>query len=232
MFSRNHGADGVTGLDNDTTGVSDATVLLDLEGLAVQRVDRAADGSRLVHLATADETASACPTCGVFAWRVKEYVRTSPRDLPCGGGRVRLVWSKRRWYCGERLCPRASFTESVPVVPARARMTTRLRSRAGDLVVDGLSATVSAAGRSTGLSWPTVMDAVRARADSLVDQVPDPVEVLGIDEVRRGRPKWRSVEPVSEPGAAEPESLSSPLSQNHSCRLVDVGQYVGLMRLG
>ena len=217
MFSGNHGTDGVTGLDNDTTGVSDATVLLDLDGLRVESVERAVDGSRLVRLVTADEAAAACPTCGVFAFRVKEYVHTSPRDLPCGGDRLRLVWSKRRWYCNEQLCPRASFTESVPAVPARARITTRLRVHAGDLVVDGLAATVAAAGRSTGLSWPTVMDAVRVQADSLVDQAPDPVEVLGIDEVRRGRPKWRPVEKAPEsvatesvapgPVAAEPDEV-------------------------
>ena len=73
-------------MDNDTTGVSDATVLLDLDGLRVESVERAVDGSRLVRLVTADEAAAACPRCGVFAFRLKEYVHTSPRDLPCGGG--------------------------------------------------------------------------------------------------------------------------------------------------
>ncbi|MGP4048981.1 hypothetical protein [Streptomyces sp. 2A115] len=40
-------------MDNDT----DATLLLDLDGLAVVRVERLADGTRRVHLATADEQA-------------------------------------------------------------------------------------------------------------------------------------------------------------------------------
>jgi transposase len=191
-------------MDKDTTGPSAATLLLDLDGLAVEAVERAKDGSRVVRLVTTDETATACPTCGVFASKVKGRVCTHPRDLPCGGGQLRLVWCKRRWYCSEALCPRASFTESVPVLPARARITTRLREWAGDLVVDGLSATVDAAGRLTGLAWATVMDAVRLQAEPLLDQRLDPVKVLGIDEVRRGRPKWRPADPPGEPEGTEP----------------------------
>ena len=74
----------------------------------------------------------------------------------------------------------------MPAVPPGARITTRLREHAGDLVVDGLCATVAAAGRMTGVSWPAAMDAVRAAAERVLDQAPDPVEVLGVDEVRRG----------------------------------------------
>ena len=39
---------------------------------------------------------------------------------------MRLVWHKRRWRCRERGCPRRSFTESLPAVPAWAMATTRL----------------------------------------------------------------------------------------------------------
>ncbi|MFD4589092.1 hypothetical protein [Streptomyces sp. NPDC058434] len=52
-------------MDNDTT------LLFDLDGLAVARVERLEDGTRRVHLITADEQARACPECGVFAIRVK-----------------------------------------------------------------------------------------------------------------------------------------------------------------
>ena len=45
----------------------------------------------MVHLVTADETAAACPPCGALASRVKEYVGTHPRDLPCGGDGLRLA---------------------------------------------------------------------------------------------------------------------------------------------
>ncbi len=50
---------------------SDGSRLLGLDGLTVERVDRDAFGGRLVHVETADESASACPTCGVFSSSVK-----------------------------------------------------------------------------------------------------------------------------------------------------------------
>ena len=203
-------------MNQDTTGAGagagDATLLLSLDGLAVTLVERSAAETLLVEVATADETAAACPTCGVISTRVKEYVCTRPRDLAQGRTRMELVWRKRRWYCREPWCGRKSFTESMPAVPAGARITTRLREHAGDLVVDGLCATVAAAGRMTGVSWPTAMDAVRAAAERVLDEVPDPVEVLGVDEVRRGRPRWRPAEPAPPPTPArEPPVTPEPV---------------------
>src|SRR5512135_66867 len=127
-----------TGLNQDTTGAGagagDATLLLSLDGLAVTLVERSAAETLLVEVATAAETAAACPMCGVISTRVKEYVCTRPRDLPQGRTRTELVWRKRRWYCHEPSCGRKSFTESTPAVPPGARITTRLREHAGDLV--------------------------------------------------------------------------------------------------
>ncbi|MDH6493888.1 hypothetical protein M2156_000107 [Streptomyces sp. SAI-149] len=51
--------------------VNDTTLLLDLDGVSVIRVERCEGGGRRVHLATADASARACPACGVFASRVK-----------------------------------------------------------------------------------------------------------------------------------------------------------------
>lgn len=42
--------------------VPDASRLLDLGGLAVDRVELGSFGGRVVHLVTADPTASACPS--------------------------------------------------------------------------------------------------------------------------------------------------------------------------
>jgi transposase len=91
---------GATGVVNDTT------LLLDLDGVSVIRVELLEDGTRRVHLATAEEAARACPECGAFAWKVKGTARTCPRDLPYGERGLVLLWRKRRWWCREPKCPR------------------------------------------------------------------------------------------------------------------------------
>jgi transposase len=139
----------------------------------VDRVERPADGSRLVHLVTDDATATACPACGTFATIPKGWATTRPRDLPYGQHGLRLIWRKRRWYCTEATCTRASFTESVAQVPPRARITTRLRQAAGNHVRDD-GCTVLQAGRGLGLSWPTVMGAVRTQAQPVAEAEPAP----------------------------------------------------------
>ncbi|MET8949173.1 ISL3 family transposase [Streptomyces sp. NPDC004542] len=169
--------------------LNDTTLLLDLDGVSVVRVERLADGTRRVHLATADERARACPACGVFATRVKGSAVTRPRDLPYGESGLEFRWHKRRWWCREAGCPRRSFTEQIPQIPAGARITMRLRGAAGRRIRDAASTVIQAA-RDLRLSWPTVMDAFRAVAHE-VTEVPLPeVKVLGIDETRRGRPRW------------------------------------------
>jgi transposase len=70
---------------------SDASRLLDLEGLAVDRVEADSGGARVVHVVTADAAASACPSCGAFSTSVKERVRTYPRDIPYGERVPRLA---------------------------------------------------------------------------------------------------------------------------------------------
>jgi hypothetical protein len=75
--------------------VTDGTTLLfGLPGVNVERVERLADGTRVVHAVTAGEAAAACPSCGVVSTSVKARVTISPRDirtarteLSCGGTR-------------------------------------------------------------------------------------------------------------------------------------------------
>ncbi|MER5914250.1 ISL3 family transposase [Streptomyces sp. NPDC001982] len=169
--------------------VNDTTLLLDLDGVSVVRVERLGDGSRRVHLVTADEAARACPACGVFASRVKGTAVTRPRDLPYGESRLQFLWHKRRWYCREAGCSRRSFTEQIPQIPAGARLTARLRGAAGRRIRDAGSTVIQAA-RDLHLSWPTVVDAFRVQAREVtVEPLPE-VKVLGIDETRRGKTKW------------------------------------------
>ncbi|MEU2159332.1 ISL3 family transposase [Streptomyces sp. NPDC019396] len=169
--------------------VNDTTLLLNLDGVSVIRVERLEDGTRRVHLATTEEAARACPECGAFAWKVKGTARTRPRDLPYGERGLVLLWHKRRWWCREPKCPRKSFTESVAQLPAGARITARLRQAAGRRVRDAGSTVIQAA-RDLHLSCPTVMGAFRTSAREVVDAPLPEVRVLGIDETRRGKTKW------------------------------------------
>jgi len=169
--------------------VNDTTRLLGLDGLVADRVELHPGGSPVVHLSTGVDQARCCPQCGIRASRVKGWVLTRPRDLPVGGRATRLRWRKRRWHCDQPGCPRRTFTEQVAQVPARARITVRLRQAAGAAVADANHTVVQTA-RDLGLSWPVVAAAFTAYAGKVLPAEPEPVAVLGIDEVRRGKPCW------------------------------------------
>jgi transposase len=173
----------------------DTTLLLGLEGVVVDRVELDPDGCRVVHVSTAprakdahDDAAAVCPSCRTPATSVKGWVSTRPRDvaLPVP---ARLVWHKRRWRCRTSGCVRSSFTESIPQLGPGARVTARLKAAAGAAVAVG-GRTVSAVGRDMGLSWPVVSAAFAECATAMLPAEPAPVRVLGIDETRRGRPRF------------------------------------------
>lgn len=102
---------------------------------------------------------------------------------------MRLVWHKRRWRCAESMCPRATFTERVAAVPARARLTCRLRSELGHAVAEQRRC-VSEAADHYGVAWATVHAAYVKHVDGPLAQPLPAVVVLGIDETRRGKPIW------------------------------------------
>lgn len=168
--------------------VDDTSRLLGLDGLAVVGVADGPDGP-VVQVQTADDRARLCPECGTRARRSKGRRSTRPRDLQVGGRRPALVWTKRRWLCEQAECRRKSFTESVPAVPPRKRLTQRLRASAGAAVADR-GRTIVQAARDHEVSWPVAAAAFAAHAVAVLPAQPEPVDVLGIDEVRRGRPRW------------------------------------------
>jgi transposase len=167
-----------------------ASALLGLDGVRVTAVEDDGDGGLRVYAASTAALA-ACPGCGTPSGAVKEWVTARPKDVAFGGRAVSLVWFKRRLYCPGSSCRAASFTESVPAVPRRCRMTARLRGHAAALVTDG-GRTVAQAARECGLSWPVVQAAFADRADPVLEEPPPLVGHLGIDEHRRGRPRWRT----------------------------------------
>src|SRR5512132_3928492 len=124
----------------------DASCLLGLEGLAVERVVLTGPGVKIVQLVTDDPEAARCPACRMVSTSGKDWVLTRPRDLPCGGEFAQVQWRKRRWRCRTEVCPRASFTEQVAQVPAGMRTTTRLRTALAVAVEDGRARTGHGAG--------------------------------------------------------------------------------------
>jgi hypothetical protein len=115
----------------------------------------------------------------------KERVSTSPRDIPYIEDRIVLRWSKTRWRCREGCCGRDSFTESVEQVRrGRAHRPAAFPDRRGDA-----ARSVNEVAAAHGVSWPTAHRAFVAHADELLGE-PEPTRVLGIDETRRGKPRW------------------------------------------
>jgi transposase len=138
-----------------------------------------------------------CPGCGALSDRPHETVLARPRDARRAGDPVDLRWVKRRWKCTAEDCPRKTFTEHLPQVPPRCRVTGRLREQAAR-EVEERGVTPAEAARHSGLSWPTARDAFAGRAERVLEPAPAPVVRLGIDEHRRGRPRWRLDEETGE----------------------------------
>lgn len=169
-----------------------ASLLLGLEGVAVEGAARDDEHGLVLALVTACEEARCCPSCGVRATGSPGLVTTRPRDLPLAGCPTALTWRKRRWECRNPCCARQSFTESVPQIPPRSRLTVRLRAACGAAVADG-GRTVIQSARDHVASWPVVQAAFEHHAAQALPGETPPVEHLGIDETRRGKPRFRLV---------------------------------------
>ena len=166
-----------------------ASALFGVEGLQVTDVQAGPGGALEVWAVTGYPGAAACPDCGTVSDRVHETVVTRPRDVRRGADQVDLRWVKVRRKCGNGECPRKTFTEWVPQLPPRCRITARLREQAAHEVTER-GITPAEAARHAGISWPVVHEAFAAAADAVLDQPVAPVAHLGIDEHRRGRARF------------------------------------------
>jgi transposase len=174
-----------------------ASALFGVDGLRVVEAESAADGTLTVWAVTGHPDAAVCPGCGTRAGRVHEHVLARPRDQRRGLDEVSLCWLKRRWKCGNDGCGRTTFTESLPEVPAGGRLTGRLRALLGAEVAER-GCTVTEAGWRQHVSWPVTHAAFAGRADPVLAAPMAAVAHLGIDEHRRGRPRWRADEDSGE----------------------------------
>jgi transposase len=93
--------------------------------------------------------------------------------------------------------PAADVHRVAAAAAARCRITARLREQAGTEVRDrGITPAETA--RHAGISWPAAHDAFAAAADPLLGERPAPVAHLGIDEHRRGKPRFARDEATGE----------------------------------
>ena len=168
--------------------MSDRTSLLfALPGFRVLDVVADLDGGRRV-LVESVEVEGGCPSCGVVSALVKDRSTCRVKDLPHGSVPLRVSARKRRFVCAEVACSRGSFTQTCEQLPARARLTARLRVKVAAAVVTTNRA-VSEVGGEYDLAWATVHRILVAAAVELL-AAPAPTSMIGIDETRTRRVRW------------------------------------------
>src|SRR5664279_4349235 len=98
----------------DTSMDQSSSLLLNIDGLVVDRVVRDGTGRRVVHCSTDPQLAGWCPACGEQSTAPKAWVITRPRDVVIGEDRPILLWRKRKWVarwagasgmCSPSACP-------------------------------------------------------------------------------------------------------------------------------
>jgi transposase len=96
--------------------------------------------------------------------------------------------TKRRFVCTEKLCARLSFTEVSDQIPARSRLTTRLRTKVSAAVTTTNRAMSEVAGEYA-VAWWTVHRILVASAVKALGQAA-PTTMIGIDETRARSVRW------------------------------------------
>lgn len=140
-----------------------------------------------IDLACSDPTAC-CPLCHQFSERVHSIYQRKIADVPCGGRRVLLLLTVRKFICHTRDCSRSIFTERLPeLIQSYARMTNRLR-----LWIEAIGRATSGevgARLAEHLGMCISPTTILRRLMALFTPQVGTVSVLGIDDwsFRRGR---------------------------------------------
>ena len=124
---------------------------------------------------------AACPLCEHPSERIHGRYGRTVADVPCGGRKVTLALTVRKFVCNTPECPRKIFTERLPaLVQSYARMTNRLSEALQTLgfATCGEVGERLAPKLGMGVTGPTLLRRMRTVS------IPPPcsVRVLGIDD--------------------------------------------------
>lgn len=156
-------------------------VLVGLPDVTVLAVDDGA-GPLTVHVESVGLRRD-CLGCG-RAGRVRARARVTLVDLPCFGRATRLVWHKRRLSCHNESCSMVSWTLEDTRIAAPRMLLTDRAGRWATEQVGRYGRTVNEVAMELACDWHTVMGAVIAYGEPLVD---DPARIgevtaIGLDE--------------------------------------------------
>jgi transposase len=104
------------------------------------------------------------------------------------GGALPLLSARVMPGCREPACPRLSFTQASAQVPARERLTARLRQALAEVIAGSDRAAADVAAEHP-VSWHTAYRALVAAAAHWLPE-PTPARVLGVDEPRTRTVRW------------------------------------------
>ncbi len=95
------------------------------EGMLIDRVEQTASQLTVTVISTRAE--ATCPGCGCPSDHVHSQYQRTVNDVPCGGRKVVLRLSVRKFFCLHLCCPRKVIAERLPdLVQPWARVSNRL----------------------------------------------------------------------------------------------------------
>jgi len=96
------------------------------EGLEMTAISDTAE--ELLVGVTSHRASSPCPQCAMPSFAIHSSYQRHPRDLPCVGRPIRLVFTVRKFFCRNPACSRKVFAERLPdFIEASSRLAKRLR---------------------------------------------------------------------------------------------------------
>lgn len=95
------------------------------EGMQIEQMQESPKEVKVVVIAM--HPTSCCPLCRQPSCSIHSRYQRTVRDVPCGGRRIQLLLTVRKFFCCNPLCERKFFTERLPdLVHSWTRMTIRL----------------------------------------------------------------------------------------------------------